>query len=166
MKKSVAAVRPCLVFDILSIVIQAIGGALASKAGSQTPTGDTAPETHLMIAGIIIQLVSMCGFGFLWVFFVWRARSVMRTTKINLLVAATTFSAFCIIVRNFYRAVELSQGREGYLITHEPYFCILDGAIMVLAVVPFNIIHPAWCLNNFSNDDAVNDQPLQEKSPS
>ena len=55
----------------------------------------------------------------------------------------TTFSAFCIIVRNFYRAVELSQGWKGYLITHEVYFAVLDGALMAMSVGVFNIFFPA-----------------------
>lgn len=55
----------------------------------------------------------------------------------------TTFSAFCIIVRNFYRAIELSQGWTGYLITHEVYFAVLDGALMALSVGVFNVFFPA-----------------------
>ena len=54
----------------------------------------------------------------------------------------TTFSAFCIMVRNFYRAVELSQGRKGYLITHEVYFAVLDGALMAMSAGVFNIFFP------------------------
>lgn len=59
------------------------------------------------------------------------------------LVCATTFSAFCIIVRNFYRAIELSQGWRGYLISHEIYFALLDGAMMAMAVGVFNVFFPA-----------------------
>lgn len=54
----------------------------------------------------------------------------------------TTFSAFCIIVRNFYRAIELSQGWKGYLITHEVYFAVLDGALMAMIVGILNIFFP------------------------
>ena len=100
-------------FDIVSIVIQAIGGASASKAGEQDPPGDTAPGTHIMMAGIIIQLVSMSAFGLLWLIFLWRARAVSIS---RVMVVVTTFSAFCVIVRNFYRAIELSQGWKGYLV--------------------------------------------------
>ena len=127
-------------FDVISIVIQAVGGASASKAGGEDPPGDTKPGTHIMMAGIIIQLVSMTVFGLLWLIFLWRARAVPISRT---LVVATTFSAFCIIVRNFYRAIELSQGWKGYLITHEVYFAVLDGALMVLSVGVFNIVFPS-----------------------
>ena len=126
-------------FDIISIVIQAVGGASASKAGGEDPPGNTKPGTHIMMAGIIIQLVSMSVFGLLWLVFLWRARAAPIS---RVLVVATTFSAFCIIVRNFYRAVELSQGWNGYLITHEVYFAVLDGALMALSVGVFNMVFP------------------------
>ena len=127
-------------FDVISIVIQAVGGASASKAGSKDPPGNTKPGTHIMMAGIIIQLVSMTVFGLLWLIFLWRARQVPIS---RILLIVTTFSAFCIIVRNFYRAVELSQGWKGYLITHEVYFAVLDGALMAMSVGVFNIFFPA-----------------------
>lgn len=131
-------------FDLVSIIIQAIGGGMASKAGGQDPPGNTKPGTHVMMAGIIIQLVSMCVFGLLWLMFLWRARAVPMS---RILVLSTTFSAFCIIVRNFYRAIELSQGWKGYLITHEVYFAVLDGALMTFAVGTFNIAFPARYIN-------------------
>ena len=127
-------------FDIISIVIQAVGGASASKAGSSDPPGNTKPGTDIMMAGIIIQLISMTVFGLLWLIFIWRARAVPIS---RILLVVTTFSAFCIIVRNFYRAVELSQGWKGYLITHEVYFAVLDGALMAMSVGIFNIFYPA-----------------------
>ena len=128
-------------FDIISIVIQAVGGASASKAGAEDPPGNTKPGTYIMMAGIIIQLVSMSVFGLLWLIFLWRARAVPIS---RILLVVTTFSAFCIIVRNFYRAIELSQGWKGYLITHEVYFAVLDGALM--AMVRTSLAHyPLFC---------------------
>ena len=126
-------------FDIISIVVQAVGGAMASKAGGEDPPGNTVPGTHTMMGGIIIQLVSMTTFGLLWLVFIWRSRAVPIS---RVLLIVTTFSAFCIIVRNFYRAVELAQGWKGYLITHEAYFAVLDGALMAMSVGVFNLFFP------------------------
>ena len=113
---------------------------MASAAGSKVPPGNTAPGTHTMMAGIIVQLVSMSTFVILYFYFVWAARALpySRTS-----VAATSFVAALILIRNFYRAVELSQGWSGYLITHEVYFAVLDGALMAVAPLTFNIFHPA-----------------------
>ena len=127
-------------FDLLSITIQAVGGGLAASAGSKTPPASTTPGTNIQMAGIIIQLVSMSAFTLLFLAFLWLARSVPISKT---LIFATTCSTFCIIVRNFYRAVELSQGFSGYLSSHEVYFTVLDAALMVLAVSIFNILFPA-----------------------
>ena len=147
-------------FDIISIVIQAVGGASASKAGGEDPPGNTKPGTNIMMAGIIIQLVSMSAFGLLWLIFLWRARAV-PISKVLLIV--TTFSAACIIVRNFYRAVELSQGWKGYLITHEVYFAVLDGALMALSVGIFNIFFPTRYLTGEPKPESYSQEMLTTK---
>ncbi|MCJ1459542.1 hypothetical protein MMC28_009921 [Mycoblastus sanguinarius] len=131
-------------FDIMSIVIQAVGGGLASSAGSKTPPGNTATGAHIMLAGIIIQLVSMSVFAILFVTFLWLARAIPIS---RILILSTTFSAFCIMVRNYYRSVELGQGWNGYLISHEVYFTVLDGALMALATLILNIYYPATYLS-------------------
>lgn len=59
--------------------------------------------------------------------------------------------------------MELSQGWEGYLITHEPYFCVLDGALMVLSVVVFNVVHPAWYLHGPVKDEIPIERMSEEK---
>ena len=130
----------------MSIIVQAVGGASAAKAGSQEPQGDTSIGTHEMLAGIIFQLASMGAFIFLSVWVLWKARDVPRPKQLTYVLMATTFSAACVVIRNFYRAVELSQGYSGYLITHEPYFDVLDGALMAMASLVFNFVHPAWVL--------------------
>ena len=147
-------------FDIISIVIQAVGGASASKAGGEDPPGNTKPGTNIMMAGIIIQLISMSAFGLLWLVFLWRARAVPIPKAILIV---TTFSAFCIIVRNFYRAVELSQGWKGYLITHEVYFAVLDGALMALSVGIFNLFFPTRYLTGEPKPESYGQEMLTPK---
>lgn len=127
-------------FDLLSIAIQGTGGGLASSEGSKVPPGDTAPGTHTMMAGIIIQLVSMSFFVMLWLWFIWKARS-MNISRI--LALSCTVVAALILIRNFYRAVELSQGWDGHLITNEPYFDVLDAALMAIVPLIFNAFFPA-----------------------
>jgi hypothetical protein len=46
--------------DVLSLVIQAIGGGMASSESDQNE--DTKPVTDIMVAGIIFQLVSITVF--------------------------------------------------------------------------------------------------------
>lgn len=109
--------------------------------------GDTATGTHIMVAGIVFQLFSItifviCAFDFI--------RRTMRRRLLDRsiipLFSAMILSIICIYVRSIYRTIELSEGWDGYLITHESYFIGLDGAMMVVAVAVFNVLHPGWLL--------------------
>ena len=62
--------------DLLSVIIQAVGGGLASSAGGKDPPGNTTPSTYTILSGIIIQLVSTSCFVTLWIIFLWGARAV------------------------------------------------------------------------------------------
>ncbi|KAL2222962.1 RTA1 like protein-domain-containing protein [Thermoascus aurantiacus ATCC 26904] len=133
--------------DILSLVIQAIGGGIAS-AESNKIDGDTSTGTHIMVAGIIFQMASITVFVVCAADFVWRAvrRNVLHTMRDTMvpLLWAMVFSIVCIYIRSIYRTIELLEGWDGYLITTERYFIALDGAMMILAVAVFNFIHPGW----------------------
>ncbi|KAJ5818502.1 RTA1 domain protein [Penicillium riverlandense] len=134
--------------DVISLVVQAIGGGMASSAVGGN--GSTATGTHIMVAGIIFQLVSITVFVFFAADFVRRTiRHHMLqslTRSVVPLLAATVISLLCIYARSIYRTIELLQGWSGYLITHEKYFVALDGAMMVVAVGIFNVLHPGWLL--------------------
>ncbi|MCJ1460661.1 hypothetical protein MMC28_011043 [Mycoblastus sanguinarius] len=131
--------------DVVSLVIQAVGGGLASEADS-TPNGNTKPGTDIMVAGILFQLASICVFTVLFVNFLRCVRHDVFPLNLKLIVAASTFSVIMILIRSVYRSIELLQGWSGYLITHERYFDVLDGAMMIMAVGIFNILHPGWLL--------------------
>ncbi|OJK05210.1 hypothetical protein ASPACDRAFT_74723 [Aspergillus aculeatus ATCC 16872] len=135
--------------DIVSLVVQAIGGGLASIAYNSAD-GNTEPGTHTMVAGIVFQLASIT------VFVLLAADFVRRTLRLRLLqtmtgsvvplLGAMILSVVVIYVRSIYRTIELSQGWSGFLITHEVYFIVLDGVMMVIAVAVFNVFHPGWLL--------------------
>ncbi|KAB8199279.1 RTA1 like protein [Aspergillus parasiticus SU-1] len=135
--------------DVISLVIQAIGGGIAS-AETNKEDGDTAPGTHIMVAGIVFQLFSITVFVACAADFVRRVlrRRLLQNMSGSFtpLFAAMVFSVLCIYVRSIYRTIELSQGWSGYLITREKYFIALDGAMMVAAVGVFNIFHPGWLM--------------------
>ncbi|KAL4820884.1 RTA1 like protein-domain-containing protein [Aspergillus spinulosporus] len=135
--------------DIISLVVQAIGGGMASVAAAQE-NGNTTPGTNIMVAGIIFQMASITVFVLCAADFVRRtlARRLLQnySKTIMPLLAAMVFSVLCIYVRSIYRTIELLEGWSGYLITTERFFIALDGAMMVLAVAVFNLIHPGWFL--------------------
>ncbi|MCJ1428938.1 hypothetical protein MMC29_006849 [Sticta canariensis] len=138
--------------DFISLVVQAVGGGLASDASS-TAGGDTKPGTDIMVAGILFQMASIAIFTVLGVNFLISARSDVFPPKLKLLVAATSLSVVMIFTRSVYRCIELLQGWSGFLITHEGYFIALDGALMVVAVGCFNLFHPSWLLKRDEDQD-------------
>jgi RTA1 like protein len=145
--------------DLISLVIQAVGGGLAS---SSLPLGDTKPGTDIMVAGIVFQMAAITVFVGFFAEFLRRTcwgkvgpwgDQKRRGTMGNLgrraawLVATTAVSVLMIYIRSVYRTIELLQGWEGYLITRENYFIVLDGVLMIIAVGAFNVVHPAWFLH-------------------
>lgn len=135
--------------DVLSLIIQAAGGGIASSESNKGK--DTTPGTHIMIGGIIIQLVSVIVFIFFAINFLLRVHrlgygNIIMRSYLKHLVGAMWVSIIAVFIRSIYRVIELSQGWTGYVITHEVYFIVLDGVMMVIAVGIFNIFHPGWLL--------------------
>lgn len=113
--------------------------------------GDTAPGTNTMVAGIVFQLVSIsvfvyCAFDFLRRTTRTGLIKVGKMDSINYMILAMMISVVFIYIRSIYRVVELAQGWTGYVMTHEVFFIILDGVMMIVAVGVFNIFHPGWLL--------------------
>lgn len=135
--------------DVVSLIIQAVGGAMASTADTdeQQDRG-----TNIMEGGIVFQLATMTLFGVLLGDFAWRIssrRTGLRnavTRGLKLVLAAILISFVMIYIRSIYRTIELAQGWRGHLITHEAYFIGLDAAIMVVAVAVFVPVDPAVIL--------------------
>ena len=87
-----------------------------------------------MLAGIVIQLLSMGAFCGLWGYFL---RAAKGTNYSRTLAWAMSAVAALIMVRNLYRCIELGLGFDGYLNHHEVYFSILDATLMVIAPAIF-----------------------------
>ncbi|KAH8692708.1 RTA1 like protein-domain-containing protein [Talaromyces proteolyticus] len=158
--------------DIVSLVVQAIGGGMASAATNKVD-GNTKPGTDVMVVGIVFQMASITVFVYFACDFLLRVmrQRLLQTMQgsITPLLAAMIFSVVCIYARSIYRTIELLQGWSGYLISHEKYFIALDGAMMILAVGVFNFVHPGWLMpkqKNVDDWDGVDlgpAQPLEER---
>jgi len=138
--------------DIISLVIQAVGGGMAAVAFSEVPTGDTKTGTNIMVAGIDFQLGSVAVFSALFFLVLRRAavhdgvRPLFRDPSMKALVASTVVGILLIVTRSIYRTVELAEGWSGYLITTQVYFVVLDGGLMCAFAILFNVFHPALLL--------------------
>lgn len=176
--------------DVVSLLIQAGGGASASIASNRKE--DTTPGTNTIIAGITFQTFAMTIFVGFWFEFLNRlyfrhskeididspykkrsfgnffkllcnVKSVreykrnhlepfynqryshIRSNKLfGYMPVAITVSVAVIYIRCIYRVIELAEGWNGYLITHEVYIMVLDALMVAIAgliAIPF---HPVW----------------------
>lgn len=131
--------------DIISLILQAVGGGLASVASGKVD-GSTKPGTLLMVGGIAFQLGTMTFFLLLVLDFLRRTRKSALSINYKKVLLALSISFTMIYIRSIYRTIELAQGWAGYLITHEGYFLGLDASIMAIAVCVFLVFDPATLL--------------------
>lgn len=89
--------------DVISLVVQAIGGGMASSEAGKIG-GDTATGTHIMVAGIVFQLFSITIFVICAVDFIRRTmrRRLMQalTGSVIPLFGAMVLSIVCIYIRS------------------------------------------------------------------
>jgi hypothetical protein len=147
---------PC---DITSLVLQAVGGGIASARTNQNE--DPSVGTNIMVAGLAFQVLTLLIFIILAFDFAIRTVNRIRRLGQDALdprhaklrkswqfkgfLVALSFSTLCIFTRSIYRVAELSEGWTGHLIETERYFIGLEGAVVVAAVLALNLFHPGLC---------------------
>ncbi|KID97256.1 RTA-like protein, partial [Metarhizium majus ARSEF 297] len=107
--------------DVVSLVLQATGGALAASNGDSNlkQTG-----VNVMIAGLSFQVASLLTFIILSVDFWWRLRGtngvyeqkaseLRNSTMFNAFPWATGIATIAIFIRSVYRLAELQEGFSG-----------------------------------------------------
>ncbi|SCV70998.1 BQ2448_3760 [Microbotryum intermedium] len=160
--------------DLLAIVVQAVGGAMAATALQRHEKSTTG--THIMVAGIALQLAAMLAFCVLGFDFLRRAiRSpTYHERKAQPESSCNDFFTACFGLRFgslfgqswsscLYRMVELAEGWTGYLITHEPFFICLDAVPMVLCQAVFVIAFPPFCIP-YHGGNATDDAEMSSRA--
>ncbi|KAF3032959.1 hypothetical protein E8E12_000569 [Didymella heteroderae] len=147
---------PC---DIASLVLQALGGGIASAKTHQNE--DPTVGNNIMIAGLAFQVLTLLIFIILALDFATRTVGRIRRLGQDALdprhaklrnswqfkgfIAALSFATLCVFTRCVYRVAELSEGWSGHLIKTQRYFIGLEGAVIVAAVLSLNLFHPGLC---------------------
>ena len=139
--------------DFLSLLLQAIGGAIADTANTQ---GLKRTGVNIMIAGLFLQAVSLTVFLVVFADFSWRCHkgvldmdpAKLRTRQslvFKLFRASLLLATLAILVRSIFRVAELWEGFSGSLWNNETDFLVLDGAMMAIAVLCLTASHPGVC---------------------
>ncbi|KAK4192751.1 RTA1 like protein-domain-containing protein [Podospora australis] len=148
---------PC---DVVSLVLQAAGGAMAASAeDGEYETLDMG--TNIMIAGLAFQVFTMLMFSLCAIDFGLRvmrrrsrlgreafdqsepARSIRSTFMFRAILVALTVSTLTILWRSAYRTAELSEGWDGPLLANEGLFIAFEGVLIAVAVLVLNVFHPS-----------------------
>jgi hypothetical protein len=137
--------------DFISLVLQGSGGGLAATADdySGSETGRA-----IMVAGVVFQVVSLLIFMGLWLEFIFCLRKTSEsaenvhfmelrdTKKFTWFQYALSTAVLLIFLRSVYRVAELQQGFNGPIANDEVSFMILEGPMIVLAVLAMTVLHP------------------------
>ncbi|KAJ6476490.1 RTA1-like protein [Mycena vitilis] len=149
-------VRYAVVFlacDIVSLMIQAAGGGIASSA---IDLAGTKLGANIMLGGIVFQfaaIVSYCAVAVDY-FVHYRADRIQLNStgrgvvdsNLKTMICALAFSTLALFIRSIYRIVELAGGWQGRVLHTEVYFNVLDGGMVVLAIYTLNLAHPGRLL--------------------
>ncbi|KAL4066354.1 RTA1 like protein-domain-containing protein [Scleroderma yunnanense] len=150
-------------FDLICLVIQAVGGAIAADAVNTN--GNPNDGGNIMLIGVAIQMFAMTLYvicaGEFFVRFLKdcpirknsmeeneekRGVKLYEWDRLKLLVFSLFFETVFLFVRSVYRTIELENGWSGVIISTQVYFNVFDGAMLTLAMFTMNLVHPGFFL--------------------
>lgn len=141
--------------DFLSIVLQAVGGGVASASEDENvlEVGD-----RIMTTGLALQVATMLVFAALAADYAFAVRrnshqlnsetAVLRNSmRFKLFIAALCLSYTCILLRCAYRLAELAKGwgPQNDILRDQGLFIGLDSVPCAIATLVLNVWHPGWC---------------------
>ncbi|KAK1716714.1 hypothetical protein CaCOL14_011683 [Colletotrichum acutatum] len=140
--------------DIVSLVVQAVGGGIAASTPLDNPHMIDV-GTNILVAGLSIQVACLFAFTACSLEFLWRVKKnpEMRNPEFTDLVNSKRYKLFLfalfgatafLFIRTVFRSVELSEGFGGKLANQEVEFMILDGTMIILACSCLTIFHPGY----------------------
>lgn len=140
--------------DIISLVLQALGGGVAATANTHSASN---LGKNIMLAGLGFQVFSLILFAVCageFAFRVWknqgswnpRYTSLVNSTLFKCFLLGLVVASVTIFVRSVYRCAELSGGFNGDLFTSdEALFMVLEGVMIIIACTCLTVLHPAIC---------------------
>ncbi|CAG7926524.1 unnamed protein product [Penicillium olsonii] len=133
--------------DVISLILQAAGGAVTSIADEQS-LRDTG--VNVMIAGLVFQVASIIVFCILVVEYGIRAARGRRVHsekrrpdwKKRSFLIGLAIAVLTILIRSTFRVAELQGGFDSSLANDEIALMILEGAMVSIACICLTGFHP------------------------
>ncbi|KAJ7685952.1 RTA1 like protein-domain-containing protein [Mycena rosella] len=140
--------------DSVALVIQCTGSGIVSNGNTMSTANLGA---NIMLAGIVVQFVTIityCTFAAIFLRRYLKDHPVRSSPndrgvldpKLRTLIVAVACSTLLLSIRCIYRIIQLATGWTGRIIQTEAYFDVFDGAMVLLAMVTFNLAHPGRLL--------------------
>jgi len=139
-----------MISDFLSLVLQAIGGAIADTANTHA-TAQVGAD--IMVAGLVLQAVSLSVFLLVVADFAWHChrgvldmhhqkQRIRNGILFKTFMASLLLATILILIRSIFRAAELWQGFSGTIWNNQVDFMVLDGAMVATATISLTALHP------------------------
>jgi hypothetical protein len=130
--------------DVVATGVQIAGAALIGVAESNRK--DPTTPNNILLAGLAFQAFTFLVFIVLFVWFLVKARRVLRKVASNGFIVAFSIAVVLVYVRVCFRLAETAEGLYGTLNTHEVFFGCLEFAPVVVAIWLLGIWHPGRCI--------------------
>ncbi|KAK3901078.1 RTA1 like protein-domain-containing protein [Staphylotrichum tortipilum] len=156
--------------DIVSLVLQAAGGALSTSSSGSSQVG-----IDLALAGMSFQVFTMvvfCGLLGDYLFRYYRRQEggavvvvgggVKSGRGLGLFFGFIGLALVLTLVRCAYRLAELHEGYSGHLVKEEGLFIGLEGVMVLMAVYCLMIGHPGFVFKKGAKEYELGGQSEQE----
>jgi len=143
--------------DVISLILQAIGGGMAATAGDDQKKQDLG--TDIMIAGIVWQVITLLVFGICAGWYVVKrhraakqghrlseqARRTIKDLKFRLFAVGVVTAFLAVFLRCVYRIAEMAQGWANEIQRDEISYMVFEGAMIAYATMVQTVFHPGYC---------------------
>ncbi|KIX07785.1 uncharacterized protein Z518_02439 [Rhinocladiella mackenziei CBS 650.93] len=131
--------------DIISLILQAVGGAMSSTSNGSSQAG-----VDIALAGLSFQVITLVAFIVATVDYFTRSRpvwmSIRLPTRFLVFVSFLSLATILILIRCSYRVYELNEGysRDSEALRDENLFIGLESVMIIAAAYALVLAHPGF----------------------
>lgn len=161
--------------DVISLVLQAIGGGMAATAGEDVRRRDLG--TDIMIAGVSWQVVTLFVFGICAGSYVWKryraakqghylsdqARLRLADWKFKLFAFGVVTAFLAVFIRCVYRIAEMAGGWANPIQRDQWSYVVFEGVLIAYATMVQTVFHPGYCFPQLAGGNWGKKSSAEEK---